>query len=68
VEDDCIGVTFLVPGERETLRISGRAAIVRDTRLNARPAHNGKGRGFGQRGPSRRDPWLSCRRGLAGGA
>lgn len=42
VEDDCIGVIFLVPGKRETLRVSGRATIVRDARLNARLAHRGR--------------------------
>jgi len=42
LEDERIGLIFLVPGKRETLRMSGRAAIVRDTALNERLAHNGK--------------------------
>lgn len=42
LEDDRIGLIFLVPGKRETLRMSGRGTIVRDTALNARLAHAGK--------------------------
>ncbi len=41
LEDDRIGLIFLVPAKRETLRMSGRAAIVRDEKLNARLAHDG---------------------------
>lgn len=41
-EDDRIGLIFLVPGKRETLRVSGRAAIVRDAALNRRLAHKGR--------------------------
>ena len=42
VEDDRVGAIFLVPGRRETLRVSGRAAIVRDAGLNDRLACNGR--------------------------
>ncbi len=42
VEDDRIGLIFLVPDKRETLRVSGRAVIVRDAALNRRLAHKGK--------------------------
>jgi len=37
-----VGLIFLVPGKRETLRVSGRAAIVRDPVLRERLAVNGK--------------------------
>jgi len=41
-ESPRIGLIFLVPGKRETLRISGKAEVVRDTALlNSMPA-NGK--------------------------
>ncbi|MGD8711060.1 MAG: pyridoxamine 5'-phosphate oxidase family protein [Ectothiorhodospiraceae bacterium] len=42
LEDDRLGLIFLVPGKRETLRVGGRAAIVRDARLSRRLAHNGR--------------------------
>lgn len=42
IEDDRAGLIFMVPGKRETLRISGRAAIVRDDALNHSLCHNGK--------------------------
>lgn len=42
IEDDRTGLIFLVPGKRETLRMSGRAVIVRDTDLNNKLAHDGK--------------------------
>lgn len=42
LEDDRIGLIFLVPGKRETLRLSGRGTIVRDAGLNESLAHNGK--------------------------
>ena len=42
LEDDRVGLIFLVPGRRETLRMSGHAAIVRDSALNRHLAHNGK--------------------------
>lgn len=42
LEDDRVGLIFLVPGRRETLRMSGRAAIVRDPALNGQLAHKGK--------------------------
>lgn len=41
-ESPRIGLIFLIPGKRETLRISGKAEVVRDaTLLNSMPA-NGK--------------------------
>ncbi len=42
LEDDRIGLIVLVPGKRETLRISGRASIVRDRALLDRMAHQRK--------------------------
>ena len=42
LQDDRIGLIFLVPGRRETLRVSGRGRIVRDAGLNARMAHKGR--------------------------
>ncbi len=41
-ESPRIGLIFLVPGKPETLRISGRAEIVRDTPLLESMAANGK--------------------------
>ncbi|MGB0496703.1 MAG: pyridoxamine 5'-phosphate oxidase family protein [Rubricella sp.] len=40
--DPRIGLIFLIPGIRETLRIRGRAEIVSDEALNARFAVNGR--------------------------
>lgn len=37
-----VGLIFIVPGHTETLRVSGRARIVRDTELQARHAVNGR--------------------------
>lgn len=37
-----VGLIFLVPGKRETLRVAGRAAIVRDVALREQLAMNGK--------------------------
>jgi PPOX class probable FMN-dependent enzyme len=37
-----IGLLFLVPGQQETLRVSGRALIVRDQTLRERMAIRGK--------------------------
>lgn len=37
-----VGLLFLIPGRQETLRVNGRAAIVRDLRLRERMAVNGK--------------------------
>jgi uncharacterized protein len=37
-----IGLLLIVPGKRETLRISGNAMIVRDAKLRASMAMNGK--------------------------
>jgi PPOX class probable FMN-dependent enzyme len=42
IEDDRVGIIFFVPGKRETLRLSGRGAIVRDDALNSELAHDGK--------------------------
>jgi len=41
-ESSRIGLIFLVPGKRETLRISGRAEVVRDTPLLESMTANGK--------------------------
>jgi len=40
--DPQIGLIFLIPGNGDTLRISGRARLVRDRALQARLAVNGK--------------------------
>ncbi len=37
-----VGLLFLIPGKRETLRVSGRAMIVRDLALRERMAVGGK--------------------------
>ena len=37
-----VGLIFLIPGKRETLRISGKAEVVRDSELLATFAVNGK--------------------------
>ena len=37
-----IGLIFLVPQHRDTLRVSGRAQVVRDAKLQAEMAHAGK--------------------------
>jgi PPOX class probable FMN-dependent enzyme len=39
--NDRIGLIFLIPGKSETLRVGGRAVIVRDTALRERMAVNG---------------------------
>lgn len=41
-ESPRIGLIFLVPGKKETLRISGRAEVVRDTELLENMAINGR--------------------------
>lgn len=41
-ESPRVGLIFLIPGKRETLRISGRAEVVRDSELLATLAANGK--------------------------
>jgi PPOX class probable FMN-dependent enzyme len=41
-ESPRVGLIFLIPGKRETLRISGRAEVVRDAELLATLAANGK--------------------------
>jgi PPOX class probable FMN-dependent enzyme len=40
--NDHIGLIFLIPGKQETLRVSGRALIVRDQSLRERMAVRGK--------------------------
>ena len=42
LRDDHLGLIFLVPGNQETLRISGRAKIVRDLWVREQMAHQGK--------------------------
>ena len=42
VENPHVGLLFLVPGKRETLRVSGTAIIVRDAGLRESMAVNGK--------------------------
>ncbi len=41
-ESPQIGLIFLIPGKRETLRISGKAEVVRDSELLGTLAANGK--------------------------
>jgi hypothetical protein len=41
-ESPRVGLIFLVPGKRETLRVSGRAEVVRDADLLETLAANGK--------------------------
>ena len=42
VVNDQIGLIFLIPGKKETLRVSGRAIIVRDATLREEMAVGGK--------------------------
>lgn len=42
IETGAIGLIFIVPGVRETLRINGRATVTRDPALLQRLAHDGK--------------------------
>jgi PPOX class probable FMN-dependent enzyme len=42
VENDHVGLIFLIPGREDTLRVNGRARIVRDETLLERLAVNGK--------------------------
>jgi PPOX class probable FMN-dependent enzyme len=42
LENPQIGMIFLVPGKRETLRVNGRAQIIRDAPLRERCAVDGK--------------------------
>lgn len=42
LQRDTIGLLFLVPGKRETLRVSGRAVIVRDRALRESMAVSGR--------------------------
>lgn len=42
LENDHLGLLFFVPGKQETLRVSGRAIIVRDADLRALMAIGGK--------------------------
>jgi PPOX class probable FMN-dependent enzyme len=40
--DSAVGLMFMIPGNGDTLRVSGRGAIVRDSALRQRLSHNGK--------------------------
>ncbi len=42
LENPHVGIIFLVPGKQETLRIGGRASIVRDARLREQMSFGGK--------------------------
>lgn len=42
IANDRIGLIFLIPGKQETLRVSGRAIIVRDVAIRDQLAVNGK--------------------------
>ncbi|MGE0759388.1 MAG: MSMEG_1061 family FMN-dependent PPOX-type flavoprotein [Pirellulaceae bacterium] len=42
LENPDVGLIFLIPGKRETLRVSGRAAIVRDLELRSAMAIGGR--------------------------
>jgi len=42
IGNDRIGLIFLIPGKQETLRVSGRAIIVRDMAIREQLAVNGK--------------------------
>lgn len=42
IVNDHIGLIFLIPGKQETLRVSGRAVIVRDIAIREQLAVNGK--------------------------
>ena len=42
VENPHVGLLFIIPGIEETLRVNGRAAIVRDEEILERTAINGK--------------------------
>lgn len=42
LQNPSVGLLFIIPGRQETLRVNGRAAIVRDLPLRERMAINGK--------------------------
>jgi PPOX class probable FMN-dependent enzyme len=42
LQNPCVGLLFVIPGKLETLRVNGRARIVRDADLRARMAVAGK--------------------------
>lgn len=46
LRDDAIGLLFLIPGNDDTIRVSGRAAVVRDEKLSEEMAFNGKPAGL----------------------
>lgn len=46
LRDDAVGLLFLIPGHGDTLRVSGRAAIVDDPALAERLAVNGRPAGL----------------------
>lgn len=41
LRDPVVGLYFLIPGHKDTLRVSGRAALVRDTKLAAQFSERG---------------------------
>jgi len=46
LQNDRVGLFFLIPGKQETLRVSGRAMIVRDLSLREQMAVGGKNPDF----------------------
>lgn len=46
IETGAVSLLFLIPGHNDTLRVSGRAALVRDTALSERLAVNGRPSGY----------------------
>ena len=42
LENPSVGLIFLMPGKRETLRVSGQALLVQDEDLREKMAHKGK--------------------------
>ena len=46
LSDPAVGLLFMIPGHRDTLRVSGRAAIVEDADLSERLAVNGRPAGL----------------------
>jgi len=46
LRDDAVGLLFMIPGHGDTIRVSGRAAIVQDDGLAEKLAVNGRPAGF----------------------
>jgi len=46
IENQNIGIIFIIPGHRDTLRVSGQAALVKDSSLAEATAVNGRPAGF----------------------